>query len=287
MTKSTIRMLGVLLVALFASACPADNEQKAKTVAPAKSGKALFEEKCRTVAGEKIYRKVEDVEGVLLLKVRPRRGERALADPMWPGAAFGRELAGDGYITSFLGYEHSASPKGEPVTPAYRGYITTDYQPKNPSNLPGYRYVDVIDETDGKRYRYSGSVKVVGRKDTKAPAVARELQANPNLDLNVYRWTLDKTPASDPAPRYGVTFEDHVIPQERALWVASSTVKVLDLKTNEVLGEMTRYAWSPGLPSPANPSSWLTAWRCPDHAVGTGEATRKFADQILMPRREK
>ncbi|MBK6638440.1 MAG: hypothetical protein IPG34_12730 [Rhodocyclaceae bacterium] len=54
---------------------------------------------------------------------------------------------------------------------------------------------------------------------------------------------LDKTPAPNPAPRYGVTFEDHVIPAERALGLASSTVKVIDLKTGEVLGEMLRYAW--------------------------------------------
>lgn len=278
-----LRALSIAALALSLVACHA--QKIAPPTAPTKSrGQLLFEEKCRTVAGEKIYRTVADVEGVVLLKVRPQAGERDWADPMWPGAAFAREAREDEYIDTFLGYEYSSSPTGEPVTPAYRGYITTD---KRLGGLPGYRYVDVIDPKDGKRYRYTGSQKIVGQKDVTAYNIQIEIKRNPNYDLNIYRWTLDRTPVSDPAPRYGVTFEDHVIPEERYLGVASSMVKVIDLKTHEVLGEMTRYAWGATSPSPANPSPWLTAWRCPDHAVGTGAATRKFVDQILIPHKEK
>ena len=115
-----------------------------------------------------------------------------------------------------------------------------------------------------------------------------ELEKDPKYDLNIYAWSLDKNPSpSSTPPRFGVTYEDHVIPEERYLGVASSTVRVLDLETKEVLGEMIRYAWSPGAPSRVNPSPWLTAYRCPDHAVGTGSATRKFVDQILIPAKEK
>lgn len=277
------RALSMVVLALSLVACHAQNI--APLAAPTKSpGQLLFEEKCRTVAGEKIYRTVEDVEGVVLLKVRPQAGERDWADLMWPGAAFAREAREDEYIDTFLGYEYSSSPTGEPVTPAYRGYITTD---KRPGGLPGYRYVDIVDPKDGRRYRYTGSKKIVGQKDVAAYNIQIEIKRNPNYDLNIYRWTLDRTPASDPAPRYGVTYEDHVIPEERYLGVASSMVKVIDLKTHEVLGEMTRYAWGATAPSPANPSPWLTAWRCPDHAVGTGAATRKFVDKILIPHKEK
>jgi hypothetical protein len=241
----------------------------------AQAGKALWEEKCHTVAGEKIYKTVPDVEGIVLLKVRPNgsQSEREWANPMWPGAAFAREGTGDGYIESFLGYEHSGSPTGEPVTPTSRGYIGTDFQPKNPSNLPGYRYVDVIEEKDGQRYRYTGRWE-------------EPWQYDKSYLKGYIKFFLDKSPAPEPSPRYGVTFEDHVIPEERALGVASSTVKVLDLQTGEVLGELLRYAWS----TPANlgnPNPWLTAYRCPDHAVGTGAATRKFVDQILIPRKEQ
>jgi hypothetical protein len=237
-------------------------------------GKALFDEKCKTVAGEKIYKTVPDVDGVLLLKVRPKAGDREWADRMWPGAAFALEATADDYVNTLLGFEHSAD-RTEPVNPSSRGYIGIDYQPTNPSNLPGYRYVDVIDEKDGKRYRYVGRWEEPWQKDK-------------SYLKGYIKFYLDKTPAPpDPAPRYAVTYEDHVVPEERALWLASSTVKVIDRQSNEVLGEMTRYAWSAGVPSSANPSPWLTAYKCPGHGVGANAATRKFVDQILLPKEGK
>lgn len=281
-------LISLLLGALFATHTPADEAQREATKLRMTEGKALFEEKCKTIAGEKIYKTVPDVEGLLLLKVRPKHGEREQSDWMWPGAAFAIEAYGDSYITSFLGYEYGyeAAPasfgKGVAANPKYRGYINTD---RRPDGLPGYRWVEVLNEKDGKRYRYTGSEKVVGRQDINAKGVQMALERNPNHDLNIYRWSLDKVPAPGASPRYGVTFEDHVIPEERRLGLASSTVKVLDLKTGEVLGEMLRYAWSPGAPSPANPTPWLTAYKCPGHSVGASAATRKFVDQILLPKK--
>jgi hypothetical protein len=191
-------------------------------------------------------------------------------------------------LTTFLGYEYGGEVLGgafEPVRSDYRGFISTN---RRPGGLTGYRWVEVIDEKDGKRFRYAGSERVVGRKDTTAIGVRIQLEKNPNYDLNIYGWVLDRTPSPSPTPpRFGVTYEDHVIPEERYLGLASSTVKVIDLQTNETLGEMLRYAWSPGAPSRVNPSPWLTAYRCPDHARGTNAATRKFVDQILIPAREK
>ncbi|MDG9928934.1 MULTISPECIES: hypothetical protein [unclassified Pseudomonas] len=255
----------------------------------AKAGKALWEEKCRSVAGEKIYKVVPDVEGLVLLKVRPKAGVQEWADPNWPGAAFAKEAQRDEYVNTFLGYEYATFTLGrdEPnkITKEQRGYIATDSRP-GLMDRPGYSYIDVVDPGDGKRYRYTGSIKVVGRKDTEAEGVQMALARNPDYDLNIYRWALDRNPAPDLSPLYGVTFEDHVIPSERALGVASSTVRVINLKTGDVLGEMLRYVWSTPA-SRANPSPWLTAYKCPGHAVGAEAATRKFVDQILIPRKEK
>lgn len=282
--KTLLSKSGILVALFILAGCGGTSaiSQEAREVAQAQmvQGKALFEEKCRTVAGEKIYRKVENVEGVVLLKVRPVAGDREWTDRMWSGAAFALEAFGDSYITSFLGYEHSASPKDEPVTTQRRGYITPEYRPDNPSNLPGYRFIDVIDEKDGKRYRITGSFKEVTR------VLSMQIGGNAK-PVKINEWVLDKIPAPNPSPRYGVTFEDHVIPGERMLGLASSTVKVLDLQTGEVLGEMTRYAWSPSGPSRTNPVPWLTAWKCPGHSVGSDAATRKFVDQVLIPAKEK
>jgi len=261
-----------------------DPSNRAEYLAKIKQAEAFYKEKCEKVAGIKIYKTVPDVEGVLLMKIRPERTDRELADPMWPGAAFGGEVYGDSYIRSFLGYEYRAVNK-DGVASSVRGYINVD---QRPGGLPGYRWVEVIDPKDGERYRYTGSMKIVGKKDPTAHNVQLELKKDPNYDMNVYRWTLDKNLSPNKAPpRYAVTFEDHVIPEERALWVASSTVKVLDLKTNEVLGEMTRYAMS-YIHLPSNSMPWLNHTICPEmNVTGYLDSTRKFVDQILIPKREK
>jgi hypothetical protein len=230
------RIVGLLVAALWMSAAVAyDPSNRAEYLAKIKEAEAVYQQKCSTVAGLKIHKTVPDVEGILLMKIRPMRSDRELADPNWPGAAFGREFSGDEYIMSFLGYEYPNTKDGS-FTPEHRGYINTD---KRPGSRPGYRWVDVVDEKDGKRYRYTLVKKITGTLDTTAVNVRIELAKNPNMDLNIYRIVLDRQLAPDPAPRYGVTFEDHVIPEDRALWLASSTIKVLDLKTNEVLGELT------------------------------------------------
>jgi hypothetical protein len=278
----------ILLAGLLA-ACqgvPASGDAQDQTGAPALSvrervqrGKALFDEKCKTVAGEKIYKTVRDVEGVLLLKIRPRPRGNELSDKMWPGAAFAIEATGDGFIKTFLGYEyggHTLNGTPTPVTPQYRGHIFS-----NPGGIPGYRWVEVIDEKDGKRYRYTESIKEV----THTQSIT--IGGDGKTQFKAKEFVLDHVPVPGPEPRYAVTYEDHVIPEERALWLASSTVKVLDRQTGEVLGEMTRYAWSAGAPTSYNPTPWLTAYKCPGHARGASAATRKFVDQVLIPAKEK
>jgi|GEM_PF-264772 len=262
-----------------AQARPYNPNNRAEYLAKLAEAKAYYKDKCENVAGIRIYKTVPDVEGILLLKVRPERGNRQLADPMWPGAAFGRDSPGDWYIISFLGDEYRAG--GSP----HRGYITTD---KRPGALPGYRWVEVVDPKDGQRYRYSGSVKVTDQKDPTAYNVQVQLKKNPDYDMNVYRWTLDKTLSpSATLPRYAVTFEDHVIPEERSLWVASSTVKVLDLETDEVLGELTRYAIS-YIHTPVQSMPWLNHSICPNqNMTGDSYSTRLFVDQVLLPKKEK
>jgi hypothetical protein len=274
-------VLATLLVAARQTTSPPAQAQQPGALSiqeRVQRGRALFDEKCRTVAGEKIYKTVPDVEGVLLLKVRPQAGEREWADRMWPGAAFAVEPTGEGFLNTFLGAEiplghPPGSPYfGKPPSEEMRGSIT----PRASKDLrsidrPGYRYVDVLDEKDGKRYRYSG------RWD-------EPWQTDKSYLKGYIKFYLDKTPAPDPAPRYAVTYEDHVVPEERALWLASSTVKVIDRQTNEVLGEMTRYAWSAGAPTSANPSPWLSAYACPKSKGLSGYATRMFVDQVLIPK---
>lgn len=61
------RLLAGLLFSLLLNACA---NPAAKTRVRAQKAQAMFQERCKT-AGEKIYRTAEDVEGILLMKLRP------------------------------------------------------------------------------------------------------------------------------------------------------------------------------------------------------------------------
>jgi hypothetical protein len=234
------------------------------------AGRRLYDERCKTVAGDKIYRTVPDVEGIVLLKMRHSAPPGALNDRDWPGAAFARESWDDDYIRSFLAYEYGS--KLSPIRPPKeRGGIGVEPMGEFVERRFGYRFVDVQDEQTGQWWRYS-----LVRKP------------HPLSKIGWIDVLLDRQPAPPNRPRYGVTFEDHVIPEERALGLASSTVKVIDIKTQEVLGEATRYAWTPGVlfqgPKRADAQDpWRSAYGCGHPHTGSGIDTRFFVDQVLQP----
>lgn len=222
--------------------------------------KAEFQRLCREVAGYKFYRKAENVEGILLLKVR-QKGD--WQDLMAPGAAFALETKGAEYITSFLAYRYPSSGVND------ESYFTSTERMDGAT--PGFSYVDVIDDKTGKRIHYTPRWDEPWQYDNKS-----------YLKGYIKFW-LDENPPQDPAPRYAVTFEDHVVPTERARGLASSTVKVIDTQTNEVMAEMLRYAWGARQASSANPYPWLTAYKCPGVGHGASAATRQFVDRVLVP----
>jgi hypothetical protein len=203
---------------------------------------AMFAERCKT-AGEKIHRIVENVEGVYLLKIRSSTNygdQFKLDDP------YGHDSTGDMYILNFLrGFYHQRP--AEPID-------------GEPSQL-GYSYIEALDTQDGQRYRYTGAKKAVRKKDVNAPGVQFELKRNPHYDLNIYQFVLEKSRATDLAPpRYGVTYDDISTREEREHWIAGSSLKVVDLQTNEVIAERVGYMmdWAQGSRAGGR-SPWLFA----------------------------
>ena len=230
------------------------------------TAEAMFQERCKQ-AGEFIHRTVEDVEGVYLLKLRPGPinygAQYRMDDP------YGYDLTGDGYIRTFLRARNE------------EGFLEA-------MQVGGYRYVDADDPNDGQRYRYTGRMKVVGKQDVNARGVQIELAKDPNYDLNIYAFGLDRVVAPDPAPRYGVTYDDISTKEDRDHWIAGSSLKVIDLKTGEVMAERIGYMIDPGQGNDSGGRApWLLAKRtgCP-YPPDFGQ-TRNFVEKTLKPRMEK
>lgn len=202
--------------------------------------KALFDERCMT-AGEKINKTVENVEGILLLKVRQYSPNE---EQMAPGAAAAHEFFGDDYIRSFLWWERVGN---ETSSRALQ---------QTPTAKPGYRYVEVLESSNSKRYRYS-------------------LQQDGKLQRKEF---------SGSPTRYAVTFEDIAEPNDRRFWVAGSVIKVIDQDNNEVIAESTRYVLEPGQGSrEGQRTPWLFAVGCSRTASHGSYGTRLFVDQVLKP----
>ena len=253
MSKTLFQRIATALLPFLLAACattggaqntPTREDGRARLA----KAEGMFAERCKK-SGEFIYRTADNVEGVFLMKIRPNDinygDQYKLDDP------YGRDLGGDGYILNFL-----------------RGFETRQAQfaPGSPSRF-GYHYVEALDPKDGKRYRYTGSRKAVGKQDATTPNTKVELQRNPNYDLNIYAFVLDKVPAPGATPRYGVTYDDISTREERDYWIAGSSLKVIDLQTNEVMAERIGYMVDRGQGDRGGGRSpWLFA---ADHACPT------------------
>ena len=236
----------------------------------------MFRERCKK-AGVFIHRTVENVEGVILMKLRPQGvnfdEQYVLDDP------YGNDVNGEGYIKEFLESNYESWSKINP----------------NPSVnrlQRGYAYVEAIDPKDGVRYRYTGSLKAVRQKKIDAPNVQLELRRNPNYDLNIYDYILERTPSKEPPPRYGVIYDDISTSEDRDYWIAGSSLRVIDLQTNEIIAERIGYMvdWAQGS-SAGGRSPWLLAANnaCPEFAPHHGARaqlgqTIRFVNKSLKTR---
>ena len=130
---------------------------------------------------------------------------------------YGSDLGGEGYILTFVRGSYQAQTTG----------------PGHPGAPPrtGYGYVETIDPGNGKRYRYPGSVKEV----TKTASIL--IGGDGKTTFRTKEFVLDRIPAPGPAPRYGVTYDDISAREDRDHWIAGSSLKVIDLQTNEVMAE--------------------------------------------------
>ena len=201
---------------------------------------------------------MEGVEGVLLLNIRQYDRLGIADNPLWPDAALPHEAGGDDYIRYFLYDEYDGSPQGRRMSPGQRGFLAVGVSGSRKAVSRGYHFVDVR-QTDGSALRY-------------------RLKDPNNSDL------VSEPVKGNPA-RYAVGFVNQVNPEDRAHWVAGTTISVTDTQTNEVLATRESYSFERGLGSKAGERQpWNFAVTCPAFRGWDGARTRFFVDQILKPK---
>ncbi len=215
--------------------------------------KALFDERCKT-AVEKIYKTVEGVEGVALLSLRTGDYQRSVVDPQWMGAGLPRDLTEQGYIESFLLWEHDSGSGSQ------RGYLKST---RKGAKSSGFRFADVK-QSDGSFKRF---------------------RINPDPQRSASNFLTEDSAMTGPS-RYAVLYEAIGDPADRELWVAGARVTALDTATGEKLAELIAYSFEPGLGSRADfRDPWAFALTCPATPPRASQATtRLFIDQVFKPK---
>ncbi|WP_427551146.1 hypothetical protein ACQE3D_18150 [Methylomonas sp. MS20] len=260
-----------------------------------------YHELCKG-SGEKIYRTVDGVDGVFLMKIEldPSSGISQYSnDAKSPYESLGDFYPAMGIYTNdhAVGYMDFDSYIKSFLNDGGFGLQCWVGNTNRCKQQPAFKYVEAIDPGDGKRYRYTVSWqrhdKVRGKEWSellrKVGYIPRELlEPTKHDDGTWYDLVLTREPAGDPPPRYGVTYDDLETPEERKMWIAGSALKVVDLETGELLGERIGYLHDRGGGSAAaarQPWSFAKtelAWSCPQRLMA-GRSQRDFVVKVIHP----
>ena len=213
----------------------------------------------------------------MLMKLRPQQtnfdAQFDMNDP------YGHDSGGDWYIKEFL-----------------RGFHHQTKEPSAPGSPPrmGYAYIETVDPQDNVRYRYTGEIKVMMHVSSML------MGGDGRSTFQTKEFALDRAPAITPPPRYGVTYDDISTREERNYWIAGSSLKVIDLQTNEVVAERIGYMMDSGQGNTSGGRSpWLAAadhacpgfQRNPFRAIPAGHGasaqaiqTLDFVEKVLKPK---
>ena len=217
---------------------------------PGMTSEQYFEHLCKTEAGEFIYKTVENVEGLYMM--RPRKVATdyelehlyALEDPFGHTSDDDMPGAQDSYVQpvqgKYLFLEISLISKGESGD-------ATKYQ----------RYYRDEKANPGKKYQ-----TMINGQGVFVPYVVTDAKV-PTLKS-----------------RYGYTWRGITRPHDREFGIAGGELIVLDMEKNEVLSVRRGFARTGGAKNNLTGVWWLTAPSCPNRGLKT---TPKFIQQVLVP----
>lgn len=244
--------------------------ERSRSAARLEESLALFRARCMT-AGEKIHQSVEDVQGVMWMKWRTstsREDQFALDDP------FGSDCLNEECILELL-----------KVT------VDVERNPRGASRHGGrYRFVESLDR-DGARIRYTAGMRYGGGwTDAALAKHVAETGSPPPPDI--YGPTLLKERVDQFSAQYGITWDDVSTREDREHWIAGGSLKILDLRTNELIAERIGYMIDVGQGARGggrSPWYFATHNACPplvDPLTGKasiGNRSQGFAFRVLKP----
>jgi hypothetical protein len=210
---------------------------------------AYLREICAKEAGDKIYRTVDNVQGVFQMKQRnpdedTKWGNQLGLEEPW-AFAFGDK------------YHHSAASLGTQG----RGYWFVEQHSK-------------IGAQTGKEFRR----KILMATENKAKSEI----SNGAISIEGFLLTQKEINVGVLKSQYGYTTEDLTTPELRRRWISGGKLRIVNLQTNEVLGERLDYYKATG---PEVPMAWSPRTSCPRNSrfSVSGASLVFFINFVLKP----
>jgi hypothetical protein len=209
-----------------------------------------FEHLCKTEAGEFIYKTVENVEGLHMMRPRKQASDDelshlyALEDPYGhvTDEAYKPELS---YVQpatgkyQFLEMPISEGSRGQDASKKYRRYY------RDPDAHPGKKYQTAI-----------------GGRGVFVPYLVAEAET------------------TELKSRYGYIWRSVKRPNDRELGIAGGELIILDLKTNEVMAVRRGYMRTGFVRNNLTGVWWLTGPSCPNRGL---KLPHTFIQEVLKP----
>ena len=214
---------------------------------PGMTSEQYFEHLCKTEAGEFIYKTVENVEGLYMMRPRVRASEYelehlyALEDP-YGHTRDESYLVQDTYV--------------QPATGRYQ-FLEMPLAKSSGEGQQYQRYYRDENAHPGRKYQTA-----INGQGVFVPYIVAE------------------TTVADIKSRYGYTWRGINRPHDRELGIVGSELIALDLKTNEVLAVRRGYMRTGFVRNNLTGVWWLTGPSCPNRGT---KFTFKFIQQVLKP----
>lgn len=210
---------------------------------------AYVKELCAKYGGDHIYKTVDNIEGIFRIKERHPDYDTQEKDQFGMIDPYGDAQRDPQHVEYFLMDQQISS---------LDGYIYVEAPAAFGTNGPPYKrfYLEPTGRTIGDKYPYKNNAQ--------------------NPELKVVEKKVEER-----AGRYGYVIEDLSTREMRKRWIGGGRIKIIDLKTNEILAERVGYFRAIG---PAAMSHWSGESAYGNQRICPYDSDiKKFLHSVLKP----